>query len=219
MAQILVFGDSIAYGAWDKEGGWVQRLRKFLDEKTLLIPNFCNIDFPQVHNLSVSSEKGENSDNLLERFEFETNQRLEKSKKHIFIFAIGKNDSAFNKIKNNFTIPLEKFRENLQKLVKLAKNYSPKIVFIGIATVDELKINLLSWDPGISYKNENIQKYNKIIKSVCKENEVYFVEIFEDWMKLDYKKLLEDGLHPNSEGHKKIFEIVKGFLIENKIIL
>jgi len=30
--------------------------------------------------------------------------------------------------------------------------------------------------------------------------------------------LLEDGLHPNSEGHKKIFESVKEFLIKNKII-
>lgn len=29
---------------------------------------------------------------------------------------------------------------------------------------------------------------------------------------------LEDGLHPNSEGHKKMFIRVKDFLIENKII-
>jgi len=35
---------------------------------------------------------------------------------------------------------------------------------------------------------------------------------------LDYKGLLEDGLHPNSTGHKKIYEIVKGFLVENRII-
>jgi len=28
MVNILVFGDSITYGAWDEEGGWVQRLRK-----------------------------------------------------------------------------------------------------------------------------------------------------------------------------------------------
>lgn len=31
MAKILVFGDSIAYGKWDSDGGWVARLRKYVD--------------------------------------------------------------------------------------------------------------------------------------------------------------------------------------------
>jgi lysophospholipase L1-like esterase len=33
--RLLIFGDSITYGAWDIEGGWAARLRKFLDGKTL----------------------------------------------------------------------------------------------------------------------------------------------------------------------------------------
>ena len=47
--EIIVFGDSIAYGAWDKEGGWVQRLRKILDVKTLSNPD----QFYLVYNLSI----------------------------------------------------------------------------------------------------------------------------------------------------------------------
>ncbi|MBU4142033.1 MAG: hypothetical protein V1732_05890 [Patescibacteria group bacterium] len=35
MSQILIFGDSIAYGKWDKRGGWVTRLSNFIDEKNL----------------------------------------------------------------------------------------------------------------------------------------------------------------------------------------
>lgn len=31
MGKIIVFGDSIAYGKWDHEGGWVCRLRKYVD--------------------------------------------------------------------------------------------------------------------------------------------------------------------------------------------
>ena len=77
MPNILVFGDSITYGAWDKDGGWVQRLRKFLDE---------NYEDFFVCNLGVS---GNNSDDLLKRFEFETEQRIKEEKKTIFIFAIG----------------------------------------------------------------------------------------------------------------------------------
>jgi lysophospholipase L1-like esterase len=45
-----------------------------------------------------------------------------------------------------------------------------------------------------------------------------FIEIFENWKKISYESLLYDGLHPNSEGHKKIFETVKNYLVKNKII-
>ncbi len=71
MAGILVFGDSISYGAWDIEGGWVSRLRKFLDKKNLSEENFdC-----KVYNLGIS---GDNSSGVLNRFEFETRQRIRK---------------------------------------------------------------------------------------------------------------------------------------------
>jgi lysophospholipase L1-like esterase len=33
---VLVFGDSIAQGYWDSEGGWVERLRKANDSATFL---------------------------------------------------------------------------------------------------------------------------------------------------------------------------------------
>lgn len=35
MVQILFFGPSTTYGAWDSEGGYVQRLRKYLDKKVI----------------------------------------------------------------------------------------------------------------------------------------------------------------------------------------
>lgn len=93
-----------------------------------------------------------------------------------------------------------------------------QIIFIGLIPVDEKKTLPIPWGTDVNYKNEYVSKYNEIIKSVCQENNIQFIEMFEEFMKLDYKKLLEDGLHPNSEGHQKIFEIVKDFLIENKII-
>ncbi len=76
----------------------------------------------------------------------------------------------------------------------------------------------IPWDKDKSYKNENIEKYNGIIKSICKDKNIYFIEIFEKWVVSNYKNLLEDGLHPNSDGHQKIFDIVKDFIIKNKII-
>jgi len=204
--QILVFGDSITYGAWDKEGGWVQRLRKFLDE---------NYEDYLVYNLGVS---GNNTNDLLERFEFETKQRLKENEETIFIFAIGINDSQFIRIENKNRIPLENFKKNIQELINLAKNFSPKIIFVGLTPVDETKTTPIPWNANNFYKNECIQKYNETIRTICEENKIYFIKVFGKFKELDYQNLLDDGLHPNLEGHKKIFEIVKDFLIENKII-
>ena len=210
MARILVFGDSIVYGAWDKQGGWVQRLRGFLDEKNL--SNLDNASF-SIYNLGIS---GDSTEDLLKRLEFEAEQRLEEGEETIFIFAIGINDSQFIHSTNSSKILIKQFQNNLKRFVNFAQGFSQKIIFVSLTSVDETKT--IHWDIDKSYKNEYIQKYNDAIKQICAKNKIYFIEIFEDWIKMDYKRLLEDGLHPNSEGHQKIFETVKGFLIKNKII-
>ncbi len=98
----------------------------------------------------------------------------------------------------------------------LAKKFTQSIIFVGLTPVNEaLTIN---WGINKSYKNEFVNKYNEIIKSICEQNKIYFIEIFEKWIKLNYNPLLEDGLHQNSRGHEKIFEAVKDFLIKNKFL-
>jgi lysophospholipase L1-like esterase len=207
MARILVFGDSISHGKWDyKMGGWVQRLSNFLDEKGLSDPNF---DY-SVYNLSIS---GDTTEEIFERFEFEAKQRL-KEEGGIIIFAIGLNDSCSGRL----AVSPAKFRENIQKLIDLARKFSSKIIFIGLTPVEDSKVNPMPWAPDMSYSLKAVKKYNEILKSVSNENNVYFVEIFEGFVKENYKELLQDGAHPNSKGHKKIFEIVKDFLVQKKII-
>ncbi len=146
MVRILIFGDSIAYGACDKEGGWVQRLRKFFDE---------NYEDYLIYNLSIS---GDTTEELIKRFEFEAKQRLKEKDETIIIFAIGINDSQFVHSKNKNRIALEKFKENLRKLIQLAKKFSSKIIFVGLTPVDETKTTPIIWDINKLYKNEYIQK-------------------------------------------------------------
>jgi len=112
----------------------------------------------------------------------------------------------------------KKFKESIQKLINIAKNFTSKIIFVGLTPVNETKTTPIPWNPDKIYKNENIRRNDDVIKSVCEKNNIHFIEIFDKWIKSDYKNLLEDGLHPNSEGHKKIFETIKDFLIQNKII-
>ncbi|MEM5791138.1 MAG: GDSL-type esterase/lipase family protein [Candidatus Aenigmatarchaeota archaeon] len=215
MTEICVFGDSITYGAHDREfGGWVQRLRKFLEEKSKLDPQL----YFNIYNLGIS---GDTTAGLLKRFEVEAKARLtelEEGEEAIIIFAIGINDSQYLHDRGSLRTPEKEFRANIEKLIDSAKKFTSKIVFIGLTPVDEQKTTPIPWDTNKSYKNQYIQKYNQIIKSVCEKKKVLFIEIFEKWIKANYKNLLDDGLHPNSKGHEILFENIKEFLVENKII-
>ena len=207
--MILVFGDSITYGAWDKEGGWVQRLRKFLEEK-----------YPKeffVYNLGIPIN--ETTENILSRIEVELKARTTPGfeSENIVIFAIGINDSQFVHSEGRHKVPIDKFKDNIQKLIKIAQKFSSKIIFVGLTPVDERKTTPIPWNTDKSYKNEDIKKYNEIIKMVCNKHGIPFIDLFEDWIN-DCKNYLDDGLHPNSEGHKRIFETVKNFLVENEYL-
>lgn len=213
MTQILTFGNSIVYGAWDKEGGWVARLRKFLDEKTLS-SNFES--YYLVYGLGVS---GGTTEELLNRFEFESSKRTKEGEETIIIFGmIAINDSQFIQSKKDIWYSPEQVKENVEKLIELAQKISQKIVFVGHTAVDETKTNPLPWNADKSYKNEYIKKYDEIIKTICQEKDIHFIDIMDSFMQPCYQDMLVDGLHPNSIGHEKIYEAVKDYLIKNNII-
>ena len=210
MTNILVFGASITWGAWDREGGWVQRLRNFVDEKNISNPDYDRM----IYNLGIS---GDTTENLLSRLENEVKTRLSEEET-IIIFSIGTNDSQFVHDKNDLNIPIEKFEDNLKELIKQARKYSNKIIFIGLCPIDQSKVDPIPWAKDRAYRKELVEKFDKKIKQICKKEKIYFIGVYEKLIKEDYKKLLEDGVHPNSEGHKKIFQIVKDFLIEKEVI-
>jgi lysophospholipase L1-like esterase len=209
MSQILIFGDSITYGACDLEGGWVARLRKFVDQKGLSDPDYYYL----VYNLGIS---GNNSTDILKRFEFEAQQRVKEEGETIIIFALGTNDSQL--FAGKFRTGPEEFKNNLQQLEVLANKFTKKIIFVGLFPVDEAKTCPIPWHQEKFYKNENIVRSNQLIKEFCQQNKLLFIDIYDKFINTDYKNLLEDGLHPNTEGHQRMFAIIKDELIENKII-
>lgn len=198
MERICVFGDSTAWGAWDNEkGGWVNRLWLFLANQE---------DYCEVYNLSITAST---SETILERFENETKIREAEG----LIFQTGGNDSAWlNKIGQPFVTP-EKFEANLKEIIRRARLITNNIIFLGFETCDETKTMPVSWAP-VYYEVASIKKYNEIMKKVCEEEKVLHLDLFNDLTLED----LEDGLHPNANGHIKIFNKVKDFLIENKWI-
>ena len=206
----LIFGDSITHGAWDKKGGWASHLRRFLDKR--MVPKTRTVNV--IYNLSVSSGTTED---LLRRFTVEAESRFRKGRTTI-VFATGGNDAIWTESQQTNQVKLEKSANNFRELVRLAKKFTDEIIFIGLTPVDEKRTNPLSWDSDLFCRNEYIQKYDQEIKSVCQENKILFVDIFDEFVKLNYKKLLIDGLHPNTKGQKKMFKIIKNFLEKNKIV-
>lgn len=212
MPQILIFGDSIAYGAWDKEGGWAERLKIFSNKKSIE----SNLEFYcSIYNLAID---GDVSDGIVERFKKETERRL-LEKETIFIFEVGINDSCFINNTENFLVTIKNFETNVQKLISGSKIFSDKIIFLGLTPVDEKKtIPYIASSTGKSYKNEFIKKYNDTVKNICAKNKIHFIDILNEFEKENYTDLLEDGLHPNTKGHEKIFKIIENYLTKNKII-
>jgi lysophospholipase L1-like esterase len=207
--DILVFGDSIAYGAWDKEGGWVSRLKEFLHKKAPPSSDSCSL----VYNLSVS---GETTEDLLERFDFEAAQRAGQNM--VIVFAIGINDLQFIESGHDSTKTLARFKENITELAQTASRMSDKVFFVGLTPLDEKKTHPLASDGENPYTNESVRAFNRIIEAVCSEEKAKFIDIFSGFMKKGHERLLEDGLHPNSDGHRLIFELVRGALTKNKTI-
>jgi lysophospholipase L1-like esterase len=213
IVEVMIFGDSITYGAWDNNGGWVQRLREPIDVKNLVNPDVAYF----IYNLGVVDDT---TSGIVKRFDAEMAARkyVNAVQDKIVIFSAGLNDSEVLLKKNSNRVPEREFKENVYKLIELASKHTKHIVFIGPTPVDEAKAEPVPWDIEKAYRNDIAKRYDNIMKIVCKEKNVHFIELFDYMMSLDYKSLLEDGLHPSPAGHLVIYEAVRKFLENNKIL-
>jgi len=197
---INIFGDSITNGSCDEEkGGWVNRLKEFLEKD--------RENYFEVYNLGIS---GNNTDDILERFSNENESR----NPDLIMVAIGINDSQYINSKDNPRIDLKKFEDNLNEIIKQGKKFTQEIIFVGLTKIDESKLMPIPWDNTKYYDDENVSLYNAKVKEICEKNNLLFIDMEGVLENED----LEDGLHPNAKGHEKMFQWIKDFLTENKII-
>ena len=199
--SICIFGDSTAWGAWDMEkGGWVNRLWLHVGTRD------SNKEWVEIYNCSVS---GGTTETILKRFENEAKIREVDG----LIFQSGGNDSYLVGKNGQNEISLNQFNKNIEEIIKRAKKITENIIFIGFKNVDESKTTPVFWRD-IYYVNSEIKKYDEAIESVCKNRDILYLNIFGLLENEDF----EDGLHPNTKGHEKIFVKVRDFLQENKWI-
>jgi lysophospholipase L1-like esterase len=194
--KICIFGASSTQGFYDiKKGGWVDRLKIYLYERSL-----NTNDYYEVFNLRVS---GNTSRDLLKRFYNEAKARNPT----IIIVSLGDNDSGFK-------IPLEEYETNMDKILSQAKEFTQNIIVLGAKKVNEKLTNPVPWNKEASYINAEIKKYDGKLKGLAEKHKVEFVPLIDVLNDKD----LEDGIHPNSKGHKKLFGEVKKILKKKKLI-
>ena len=199
MDKILIFGDSICYGKWDKEGGWVTRLRKYIDENLNIAKN-KNI---QVFNLGIPSELVINT---AKRFEKELLSRINTNEQNLVIIACGVNDSCPNNRTTDKLTQANDFKQAFVDIISLAKKYNCKLVIIGLLPVNPSK------SKSLKFTNALAKEYDNYITEITTKSDITKIDLFEDLEKLDFSSLLVDAVHPNSDGHKILYERILGFL-------
>lgn len=198
MIKILCFGDSITLGEKDfEEGGWADRLKKhffekYVDSATQKIT---------LYNLGVASET---TDGLYKRFENEYMARNIKGQKLIVIFSYGANDIVIHKEKN--IVPEPYYVRNLKHCIEFAKQYNAEILLLSLLPMSdsiEAKFN----QHGKLRFNKDILTYNLILKKLAHDMSCEYLDLYAPFVANNKEELLsDDGVHPNSKGHKLLYK-------------
>ena len=199
--KILVFGDSITYGQVDLElGGWVNGLR-------LRIANDSSVASCHVFNMGIP---GQTSIEVLERFDRECKGRFRPDANNVIILAAGINDTQM--VGGEVLVSEDDFRTSVNTLIEQARNYTSKLLYVGLTPVDESRTNPVWWDGSKNWRNDLVERYDSIIQEVCREQGVRYIHMFDRIDPLTNA----DGLHPSAEGHRIMTEAVSeevyGFL-------
>jgi len=188
--NIIVLGDSIAWGAFDEQkGGWVERL------KTHLFKHDCF-----VYNCSVS---GDTSKDLLCRMAIEIKARKDENEETGIIIAIGANDCGFDNTKK-IVATLPEYYDNIKEIYNYAKSHTKNILFVGLTPVDDKRSQPVHWDENLNYNTAHTKQYNDALKQFCDNNKIMYVSLI-DLKAYDFV----DGVHPNEAVHEQIFLRVK----------
>ena len=109
-----------------------------------------------------------------------------------------------------FDVEEKMFESNLKKLIDLAVKFSKDIMFIGPVLGNDSILKPLPGgmeDEDWSYDRKRTGNYNNILKNIVVSRNCKLIQLLDKLNSEDF----EDGLHPNEQGHRKMFEIIKQY--------
>ncbi len=204
MKDLYFFGDSIAYGEWDEQGGWVQRIRSACDQAYISGRKQRTL----VYNLGIP---GDTAADVLMRIEPEMAARFNPDNKNYIVFAVGMNDAHFSTSDQKDRFTQDEFERNVGRLIGIARKFTQDVAFVGLNPIDEAKVQPLPWNTEKSYHIARVELFNGILEKITKEEGLFFADVWKDWSEIDHKLLLFDGLHPTASGHRRIAEKINPF--------
>ncbi len=188
---ICIIGDSITWGAYlPFRGAWANLFRNYLES---LNPNTA------VYDLGID---GNTSKDLLVHFDNEISVRHPDA----IMIAIGANDTLYRRNLDNLETTEADFSNNLSQLIEKAKNYTQKVILVGLAKgTDDKTVPLARSTTGKCYTKQRFALYDQIVQTQAQLHNCEYVKISDVLSDEDF----DDGLHPNLGGHAKIFEAVR----------
>lgn len=208
--RVFIFGDSVAQGFYDDEGGWVQRLTNLYHPKSLSNMNEGIDSSVEVFNLGVS---GDTAEGICSRMMNEMQSRQLYEDEEAIVIAIGLNDSVL--LDNRAVTDMEDFQKSIEKIIKNAQKISNRILLVGLTpVVEDLTDPWKFSTTGKQWKNNRIDLFEDTIKQSALRNDVKFVPLYDKLTELmeEGVEVHADGLHPNNEGHQFIADLVKPHL-------
>ena len=196
---ITIIGDSIIKNKKGKNiYDWSKLLRNKLKYK-LKIKTFFKIK--TLHGLNSRGLL-----NLMPNFFFKINNKF----KNYLIIQIGINDSWHYKSLNGIAcVSPKEFIKNLEQIYKISKIYKfKKVIFINY---HKLLINRLEGNG--KTPNQNLQKYNTLIKKFCIKKNIDLIDVEKFTKK--YNKIClpkPDGVHLSKKGVKIYYNLISNFL-------
>jgi lysophospholipase L1-like esterase len=176
---LCVFGDSIVVGSDDREaGGWVARLRLDFNSRGKI----------SVYNLGVDGDRVEH---VLRRLSSEAAARSASA----IVVSIGANDLGWHG--SSGTDPAL-FRERYDRLLADAREFTERILVLGILNVDES-------NESHGCSNRQVRELNVVIEELAHARGAEYLDLFGTLEPEDFV----DGLHPNASGHAKLEPIVR----------
>ena len=201
MKNYIIIGDSITYGIGDFEtGGYASMFKKYIVEKddSLVCSNFVHIaGFP-----------GATSKDILNKIDSILDGLGDKVFDNVVILSIGVNDVTY--FDGDFKKSKEIYRNNMTNIIRKITDRGYELILLGLTRIE--------LDDSGYYNNSNIEDYetdlkiildnDDVLKELSKDNGIKYIEMKDILSKDDYI----DGLHPNTKGHRKMFERIKDSL-------
>lgn len=195
MTNVCVIGDSVTWGArLPFRIAWANLLRNHLEK--------ASENLISLYDLGVD---GDTTRDVLKRFDVEMSARSPE----LVLLAVGVNDSLYRGSRENSEVPIDEYENNMRELVGRARRFTQKIVIVGLVKgSDDWTKPLMQSTTGKSYDKQRTKEYNEVARGIAESENVVFVDVMDRLSDDDF----DDGLHPNTTGHLKIYEAVRELL-------